>query len=137
MCYPLFPVVTLYELSAVEDLFQVNFIVYGWGQNNETVNTVAILVLKKINLNLCGGQYSCMLDFAKYAHTTLALAAAKHGSQYSVDAATNGTSHLANLMYVTSIMVAYTKIQSTILKSFMNTIFCSIKRQVLCVSLRV
>jgi len=69
-----FPGVTLFDLCAVEDLFEVNLMVYEL--SNETGSAVARLIqrsrelyAKTVNLNLCSGRFSCVFDFSKYVHS--------------------------------------------------------------------
>jgi len=69
-----FPGVTLFELCAVEDLFEVNIMVYEL--SNETGSVVARLIQRSreiyaetVNLNLYNEQFSYIFDFSKYAHS--------------------------------------------------------------------
>jgi len=77
-----FPGVTLFELCAVEHLFEVNFMVYEL--SNETGTVVARLIqrsreiyTKTLNLNLYNRHFSYIFDFAKYAHSYVCLPCSK------------------------------------------------------------
>jgi len=77
-----FPGVALFELCAVEDLFQVNFMVYEL--SHETGSVVARLIqrsreiyAKTVNLNLYNRHFSYIFDFSKYAHSYACLRCSK------------------------------------------------------------
>jgi len=77
-----FPGATLFDLCAVEDLFEVNLMVYEL--SNETGSVVARLIqrsreiyAKTVNLNLYNGHFSYIFDFSKYAHSYACLRCSK------------------------------------------------------------